>query len=120
MGIFISSQYLLLDNEFSHFLFLTDYMTVAETVGIVAIQHVLDHMDCKQPHYVFIILDEDSWCIITTTLCERMIIGNCITATVKPDYYISSATKVLQEHLKAASSCFANTENLYEQVLIRK
>ena len=27
---------LLLDNKFSHFLFLTDYMTVAETVDIVA------------------------------------------------------------------------------------
>ena len=27
---------LLLDNEFSHFLFLTDFMTVAETVDIVA------------------------------------------------------------------------------------
>ena len=33
---FISSQYLLLDNEFSHFLFVTDYMTVAETADIVA------------------------------------------------------------------------------------
>ena len=35
MTSFISSQYLLLDNEFSHFLFLTDYMTVVETVDIV-------------------------------------------------------------------------------------
>ena len=26
---------LLLDNEFSHFMFITDYMTVAETVDIV-------------------------------------------------------------------------------------
>ena len=71
MGIFISSQYLLLDNEFSHFLILTDYMTVAETVDFVAIQHILDHMECKQPHYFFIILDEDSWCILTIVPCAR-------------------------------------------------
>ena len=65
MSIFISSQYLLLDSEFSHFLFLTDYMTVPETVDIVAkefisIQHILDHMECYKPHYFFIILGEDS------------------------------------------------------------
>ena len=37
LSTFISSQYLLLDNEFSHcFYFLTDYMTVAETVDIDA------------------------------------------------------------------------------------
>ena len=36
-------------------------MTVAETVDIVAkyefiaIHHILDHMECKQPHYFFII-----------------------------------------------------------------
>ena len=38
-------------------------MTVAETVDIVAksfiaIHHILDHMECKQPHYFFIILGE--------------------------------------------------------------
>ena len=37
-------------------------MTVAETVDIVAkqefiaIHNILDHMECKQPHYFFIIL----------------------------------------------------------------
>ena len=35
MSIFISSQYLLLDNEFFTVLFLTNYKTAAETVGIV-------------------------------------------------------------------------------------
>ena len=46
-------------------------MIVAETVDIVAkeefiaIQHILDHMECKQPSYFFIILGEDSWGILT-------------------------------------------------------
>ena len=58
---YFKSIILLLDNEFSHFLFLTDYMTVAETVDIVAkefiaIHNILDHMECKQTHYFFIIL----------------------------------------------------------------
>ena len=54
-------------------------MTLAETVDIVAkyefiaIQHILDHMACKQPHYFFIILGEDSWGILTIILCERMV-----------------------------------------------
>ena len=71
MCIFISGQYLLLDNKFLHILFLTDYMTVAETVDIVveydciAIQHVLDHMECKTARYFFIILGGDSLVILT-------------------------------------------------------
>ena len=75
-----------------HIFFLTDYMTVAETVDIVAkkefmvIQHILDLVECKQPHYFFIILAEDSWGILTVIPCERMIVGNCITIKVKPDY----------------------------------
>ena len=59
-------------------------MTIAETV---AIQHILDHMECKQPHNFFIILDEDSWGILTVIPCEKIIIGNCITAMIKPDHY---------------------------------
>ena len=66
-------------------------MTVAETVDIVvkyefiAIQNILDHMECKKPHYFFIILGEDSWGILTI-IYVRMIIGNCITPKVKPDH----------------------------------
>ena len=52
---------------FLYFLFLTDYITVAETVDIllnksliIAIQHILDHMECKQLHYFYIILGKDS------------------------------------------------------------
>ena len=62
MSILFQVNILLLDNKFSHFLFLTDYMTVTETVDIVAkkefiaIHNILDHMECKQPHYFFIIL----------------------------------------------------------------
>ena len=100
-------------------------MTVAETVDIVAksefiaIHHILDHMECKQPHYFFIILGEDSWGILIVIPCERMIKGNCITAKVMPDHYmILLCCQSLQEHLGASSSCFANTENLNEQVLI--
>ena len=67
-------------------------------------------MECKQPYYFFITLAEHSWGILTVIPCERMIIGNCITATkIKPDHY-------LQEYLEAASSSFANTEILNEQV----
>ena len=44
--------------------------------------------------------------------------GNCITAKVTPDHYmIPLCCQSLHEHLEAASSCFANTENLNEQVL---
>ena len=56
----ISIQYLLLDDEFSHFLFFTDYTTAAETVDIVveleffAIQYILDQMECSQTHYFFL------------------------------------------------------------------
>ena len=47
--------------------------------------------------------------------------GNCITAKVMLDHYmIPLCCQSLHEHLEAASSCFANTENLNEQVLIRK
>ena len=50
-----------------------------------------------------------------------MIIGDCITAKVKPDHYmILLCCQSLQGHHEAASSCFANTENLNEQVLIQK
>ena len=73
-------------------------------------------MEGKQPHYFLITLGEDSWGILIVIPCERMIIENCITATkFKPDIRFSSAATALQEHLKAASSCFANTENLNEQ-----
>ena len=76
-------------------------------------------MECKQPHYFFIILGEDSWGISIVIPYERMIKGNCITAKVMPDHYmILSAAKVCKKHIEAASSCFANTENLNEQVLI--
>ena len=76
-------------------------------------------MECKQPHYFFIILGEDSWGISIVIPCERMIKGNCITAKVMPDHYmILLCSQSLQEHLEAASSCFANTGNLNEQVLI--
>ena len=74
-------------------------------------------MECKQPHYFFINLGEDSWGILTVIPCERMIIVNCITAKVKHDHYM---ILLRLEHLEAASSCFANTENLNEQVLIQK
>ena len=80
-------------------------------------------MECKQLHYFFIILGEDSWGILTVIPCERMINlkGNCITAKVMPDHYmILLCCQNLQEHIEAASSCFANTENLNEQVLIQK
>ena len=40
-------------------------------------------MECKQLHYFFIILGEVSWGHFNRN-CERMIIGNCITAKVKP------------------------------------
>ena len=76
-------------------------MTVAETVDIVAklefiaIQHMVLTMECKQPHYFFIILSEDSWGILTVIPCERMIIGNCITAKVN-----SPAAKVYKYTLK--------------------
>ena len=69
-------------------------MTVAETVEVVAklefiaIHNILDHMECKQPHYFFIILGEDSWGILTVIPCERMKRGNCITAKVMPDHYM--------------------------------
>ena len=47
--------------------------------------------------------------------------GNCTTAKVMPDHYmIPLCCQSLHEHLEAASSCFANTENLNEQVLIQK
>ena len=42
-------------------------MTVSETVDIVAklefiaIHHILDYMECKQPHNFFIILGEMLW-----------------------------------------------------------
>ena len=36
MSILFQVNILLLDNKISHFLFITDYMTVAETVEIVA------------------------------------------------------------------------------------
>ena len=46
-----------------------------------------------------------------------MIKGNCITAKVMPDHYmILLCCQSLQENLEAASSCFANTENLNVQV----
>ena len=46
--------------------------------------------------------------------------GNCITAKVMPDHYmIPLCCQSLHEHLEAASSCFANTENLNEQDLIQ-
>ena len=53
-----------------------------------------------------------------------MIKGNCIlTAKVIPDHYmILLCCQSLQEHIEhheAAFSCFANTENLNEQVLSR-
>ena len=35
-------------------------------------------------------------------------------------YMILLCCQSLQEHIEAASSCFANTENLNEQVLIQK
>ena len=35
-------------------------------------------------------------------------------------YMILLCCQSLQEHLEAASSCFANTENLNEQVLISR
>ena len=80
------------------------------------IQQILDHMECKQPHYFFIILGEDSLDILTVH-----VIVNCIIAKVMPDnYMILLCCQSLQEHLEAASSCFANTENLNEQVLIQK
>ena len=69
----------------------------------IAIQHILNHMECKQLHYFFFTLGEDSWGILTVIPCERMIIGNCIIAKVKPDHYM-----ILIE-------TFANTENLNEQ-----
>ena len=78
-------------------------------------------MECKQPHYFFIILSEDSWDILTAIPCESMIKGNCITARVMPDnYMIFLCCQSLQEHIEAASSCFANTENLNELVLIQE
>ena len=78
-------------------------------------------MECKQLHYFFIILGEDYWGILMVIPCERMMKGNCITAKVMPDHYtILLCCQNLQEHLEAASSCFANTENLNEQVLIEK
>ena len=102
-------------------------MTVAETVDIfakyefIAFHHILNHMECKQPHYFFIILGEDSWGILTVIPSERMIKGNCIIAKVMPDHYmILLCCQSLQEYLEAASSCFANMENLNEQVLIQK
>ena len=75
-------------------------------------------MECKQPHCFFFILGEESFGILTVIPCERMIIGNCITAMVKPEHYMIPLC--CQEHLEAVSSCFANTENLNEQVLIQK
>ena len=63
-------------------------------------------MECKQSHYFFVILGEDSLGILTVIPCERMIIGNCITANVKPDHYmILLCCQSLQEHFEAASSC---------------
>ena len=81
-------------------------MTVAETVDIVAkleliaIHHILDHMECKQPHYFFTILGEYSWGILTAIPC---VLRLCL---------ILLCCQSLQEHTEAASSCFANTENL--------
>ena len=45
-------------------------------------------MECKQPHYFFIILGEDSFGILIVIPCERMMIRNCITAKVTPDHYM--------------------------------
>ena len=85
------------------------------------IQHILDHMECKQSYYFFIILGEDSCDILIVIPCERMIRRNCITAKIKPDHYmILLCCHSLQEHLEAASSCFSNTEILNEQVLIQE
>ena len=62
-------------------MFIIDYMTIAETMEeLIAIHHILDHMECKQSYYFFIILDEDSWGILTVIPCEKMTKGNCITA----------------------------------------
>ena len=71
-------------------------------------------MECKQPHYFFIILGEDSWGILTVISCEKMIIGSCITAKVISLTItgFSSAAKALQEQLEAASSCFANNPEM--------
>ena len=55
---------------------------------------------------------------LTVIPSERRIIGNCITAKVKPDLY--NLDQVLQNHIEAASPCFGNTENLNGQVLIQK
>ena len=46
---------------------------------------------------------------------------NCMTVKVMPDHNMILLCWLLslQEHLEAASSCFANTENLNEQVLIQ-
>ena len=74
-------------------------------------------MECKQPHYFFIIFGWDSWGILTVIPCERMIKGNSIIAKVMPDHYmIPLCCQSLQEHLEVASSCFAKLENLNEQV----
>ena len=43
-------------------------------------------MECKQSHYFFINLGEDSWGILTVIPCERMTKGNCISAKVMPDH----------------------------------
>ena len=51
-----------------------------------------------------------------------MIKGNSIiTAKAIPNHYmILLCCQSLQEQLESASICFANTENLNEQVLIQK
>ena len=68
-------------------------------------------MEGKQPHYMYFLITfgEDSWGILIVIPCERMIIESLTIIR------FSSAATALQEHLKAASSCFANTENLNEQ-----
>ena len=96
-------------------------LDIVAKLEFIAIKHISDHMECKQPHYFFI-LGEDSWGILKEVPCERIIIGNCITAKVKPDHYmiLLCCKSSLKEHLEAASPRFANTENLNEQVLIQK
>ena len=67
-------------------------------------------MECKQPHYFFIILGEDSWDILIVIPCERMMIGNVYLLKLSLTINCYFAVKDLQEHLEAAFSCFANTE----------
>ena len=77
-----------------HIFVLTEYMTVVKlwtlllNKSLLPFNTFLDHMENKQPHYFFIILGEDSWGILIVIPCERLIIGNCITAKVKPDHFM--------------------------------